>query len=763
MAPSDATYPASRSAGRAAGNCRALTPGREDETLLADAPPHGDSLAARLRAGVSRLLRIMTARADEWETAAETRAREEELAARVWDAMRIAAGLDQTPGGSQPTPSHSPPRAGGTTFDVFAGGLSVHFLGEEGDPPSAAGAYQAPPQQEAGAPAFAPADLDALRLPPESRHFTPLSPEVFAQHIAVKGCVPGGHAPREEAPEAAAEAAPSCPGREASPWIKAGSRQTLRGATQAAAVIEARRTQLHALHTRLQSVGAALMAARRSALEAQPERTVAPVATHLAHLLRTATTRTAAWWQQPGASPSAVPLETETHQPGACEPSGEPPPRAPRGIFYFAVAAILLILAAASLTQVEIVIAGTGEIVSGAPPVTLQPAERAIVREVNVRVGDHVTRGQVLATLEPAPAPADTAPALAEEGVQALVVRKAALKAELRRIEAEVLGTSFEPADPTNSGDILQAALYGRRQMEYASRLRAFDEEISRLGTMMAALKDDRRFLARQLSIANEVEAMHADLQKRSPASKLQVLESQSSRLRYERDHQNITDRLAELRHSAKAARVQRQAFIDAWRKRLLEDLVTKRHELDQLNIRLARTARSDAPVRLKAPVDGVVLGVAPRPAGAVVHEAEPLVTLAPSDAPLIAEILVESPDVGYASPGDRVLIRMDAFPIQQRGPMEGRLLSIREAPFAPRQQATSASVTAGTPSRPAQGAVHRARIALTGARPETLPKGARLVPGMSLSAEIQAGRRSVMSYFLSPLTRGFGERERAM
>ena len=121
----------------------------EDETLLADAPPHGDSLAARLRAGVSRLLRIMTVRADEWETAAETRAREEELAARVWDAMRIAAGLDQTPGGSQPTPSHSPPRAGGNTFDIFAGGLSVHFLGEEGEPPSAAGAYQAPPQQEA--------------------------------------------------------------------------------------------------------------------------------------------------------------------------------------------------------------------------------------------------------------------------------------------------------------------------------------------------------------------------------------------------------------------------------------------------------------------------------------------------------------------------------------------------------------------------------------------------------------------------------------
>jgi HlyD family secretion protein len=38
------------------------------------------------------------------------------------------------------------------------------------------------------------------------------------------------------------------------------------------------------------------------------------------------------------------------------------------------------------------------------------------------------------------------------------------------------------------------------------------------------------------------------------------------------------------------------------------------------------------------------------------------------------------------------------------------------------------------------------------------LPEKFRPIPGMTLSAEIKAGQRSILSYFLYPLTRAFDE-----
>jgi hemolysin D len=48
--------------------------------------------------------------------------------------------------------------------------------------------------------------------------------------------------------------------------------------------------------------------------------------------------------------------------------------------------------------------------------------------------------------------------------------------------------------------------------------------------------------------------------------------------------------------------------------------------------------------------------------------------------------------------------------------------------------------------------------VQLLDAKLDSLPQGARLIPGMTLSAEIKVGTRSVLSYFVSPLTKGLSE-----
>jgi hemolysin D len=434
--------------------------------------------------------------------------------------------------------------------------------------------------------------------------------------------------------------------------------------------------------------------------------------------------------------PAAISFQTDLE-----EIVEELPPGHMRMTHYFAAAMFVAIIVIASVMPVEMVIQGSGQLTSDAPPIVLQPIERAIIRELKVKPGDMVTKGQLLATLDPTFAQADMA---------SLTLQDDALKAQLRRIEAELSGKPFTLAASPNSNELLQEGLYRQRQAQYASRTSAYDEEISRAEASIATIEGNRDFFAQQLNIARDVETMRSTLWQSKLASKIQYLEAQSLRLRAERDHQDAIDRLSELRHTAESKRAERQAFMDDWRRQLMEDLVSKRTETAKLGESLVKASRMRDLVQLTAPEDGVVLEVAKRSVGSVLREAEPLITLVPSNAPLIAEIMINSADVGYTKPDNPVWVKVDAFPYQRHGMVEGRLASVSEASFTP------GSTSDLPPGR--GGAFHRARIELVKTQLERLPEGARLTPGMTVQADVKVGSRSVMSYFLNPLRRGMDE-----
>ena len=241
--------------------------------------------------------------------------------------------------------------------------------------------------------------------------------------------------------------------------------------------------------------------------------------------------------------------------------------------------------------------------------------------------------------------------------------------------------------------------------------------------------------------------------------TKLQYLESQASRVRAERDLADTVNRLVELQHGLQSLRAQRQGYIDDWNRQLLEDLSKARAELSKIEESTTKATRMHDLVVLTAPEDGIVSDVAKRAEGAVLNGGEPLVTLVPMNTPLIAEIAITSGDVGYVKIGDFVQIKVDAFPYQRHGRLHGHLAAISQESFGGGQPADQrASMGFSETSTIAGGAVHRARIELQEQTLQNLPEGVHLIPGMTLLAEIKVGTRSIISYFLNPITRGLGE-----
>jgi HlyD family secretion protein len=130
------------------------------------------------------------------------------------------------------------------------------------------------------------------------------------------------------------------------------------------------------------------------------------------------------------------------------------------------------------------------------------------------------------------------------------------------------------------------------------------------------------------------------------------------------------------------------------------------------------------------------------------------LITIVPSNSPLIAEIMINSSDVGHTKPGDAVVIKIDAYPYQRYGLLHGKLMSVSEESFGMGGENGGQTVLP-QPSRNGSGAFHRGRIELP---TTTLAQGAQPIPGMTLTAEVKVGTRSIMGYFLTPVTRGFTE-----
>ena len=328
------------------------------------------------------------------------------------------------------------------------------------------------------------------------------------------------------------------------------------------------------------------------------------------------------------------------------------------------------------------VVTASGRLAADAPPVVLQPLERAIIKEVRVRPGDLVTRGQTLVILNPTFAAADTA---------ALTVQRRVLTAQRRRLEAELAGESMPVPDAADPDALLQTVLLGQRQALHAARMRSFSEEIDGLIAGIRTFEHSGTLLAEQAEIARDIEAMRLQLMRGRVGSRLNLLGSRGQRLQAEQELGNARNKAAELRHALRSKQADWQAYQDDWRRQVMEELVRVRAEVAQVEEALAKASRLSELTVVTAPQDGIVLDVARRSAGSVLREAEPLVsTLIPTQVPLMAELAVRSADVGYTRLGDPVVLKVDAFPFQRHGVLHGELRSVAQESFVRHGTATA-------------------------------------------------------------------------
>ena len=415
------------------------------------------------------------------------------------------------------------------------------------------------------------------------------------------------------------------------------------------------------------------------------------------------------------------------------------PPITARLTLYLVAAAIGCAIYWASVSRIDEIVTAPGKLTTSEPTLVIQPLETSIIRAMEVKPGDVVRKGQLLARLDPTFTSSDAGQ---------LQAKLAGFEAQIARTRAELAGELFVPPEGASAEAIMQGQLARQRQAAYEAKLGDFDAQIAHSQAMMDAATAQQTVLAERIAGLKEIETMHETLADAGNGSRLSFLQSRDLSLDLQVTMAQLEGQYAQAGQQLKQIRAERQNYIEDYRRLATEALVDLEEKNAGASEELRKVALRTAMAELVAPADAAVLEVAQRSVASVVQPAEPLITLVPLHVPLEVEVTVAGNDIGHLAAGDLARIKFDAFPFQKHGTVTGEVTSISENSFAKPADAD-----------PAGGAAfYKVVIALGEEQLRNVSPDFRFLPGMTVSAEIHAGQRSVISYFLYPLIRGVDE-----
>lgn len=426
--------------------------------------------------------------------------------------------------------------------------------------------------------------------------------------------------------------------------------------------------------------------------------------------------------------------------PDADEIERRPLPPYARITVHALAAMLVCFLGWASFAEIDEVVKAQGRLTTPLSNIVVQPIETSIIRSIDVRVGQVVKKGERLATLDPTDADADQAQ---------LRLKYDSLDTQIKRLAAELAGK----APPVEVGKVtadtqLQDKLTEERRANFAAQLMRLSENIAKTRAALETNLRDQQVLGDRTKSLREVETMQERLVDQKFGAKVNLLDARNKRMEVERDYTLAKNQEPEIRRELAGLEAEKQAFVNGWRQKIMEDMLNLTRDRDATAEQIKKgTLRKDKVV-LTAPADAMVQDIAPLSQGSVAQAAEKMFTLVPLGTALDAEVQIDSLDVGHVKTGDVAHVKLDAFPFQKHGTLEAKVRTLSEDAF----KRDTPNPDTGT------SAYYISRLDLGKDTLKNMDPHARLLPGMTLTAEIVVGKRTVLSYLLWPLTKGLDE-----
>lgn len=413
------------------------------------------------------------------------------------------------------------------------------------------------------------------------------------------------------------------------------------------------------------------------------------------------------------------------------------PPRTTAVFLATLVIVFLSFLAWANWAELDEVTRGEGRVIASTKNQVVQSLEGGIVKEILVKTGDLVKKGDVLLKID------DTG---FSSNFGELRAKQASLQAQVVRLNHELTGViGTPPVFPASlnemAGDTIRTELqlYDARQRSLKSQISILQERVKQRRRELSELKANLDRISQNLKLAREEETIKAPLARKGIVPKTDVI-----RLKRE-----IADLDGQIKSSSESVPRLEAAIREAEalaNEQTLKFRQDAQAELSQRTAELAVVAESlraarDRVVRadVRSPVEGIVNSLNVNTVGGVVRAGESLVEIVPVEENLLIEAKVRPSDIAFVRPDQSALVKITSYDFSIYGGLDGVVEKISaDSSIDEVSREVFYLVTVKTLSNQLGEEQNKLSI----------------IPGMVASVDILTGKKSVLDYLLKPINK---------
>lgn len=373
----------------------------------------------------------------------------------------------------------------------------------------------------------------------------------------------------------------------------------------------------------------------------------------------------------------------------------------------------------------------------------IQHLEGGIIRDILVKDGDVVVRGQPLIRLEQIQAKAQF------DAIQGQLLRLRVIRARIEALQTDAAAIDF-PAEivalaksETEIAAFIasQGDLFRTRREAVAARKALFEQQIKQIEEQRQGLRAELESNREQLALIEDELGGIEKLFESGNALKSRVMQLRRAKAdaaskvaSSEAGLASSDQKIGELRVSLSNAETE-------YRDKLADEHMRVNTELAQIEEKIGASRDILSRTEIVAPTNGTIVGLRFKTPGGVVRAGDMLLELVPSNDELIIDARVNPLDINHVRAGQKAQVHL--LPYQQRHMpiIEGNVLSV--------------SADAITDQRTGES-YFEAKVMIPRETLATVAPDVELQPGMPADVMIVTGERSALRYIIEPIERSF-------
>ena len=375
---------------------------------------------------------------------------------------------------------------------------------------------------------------------------------------------------------------------------------------------------------------------------------------------------------------------------------------------------------------------GEGKVIPSSKTQVIQNLEGGILADILVREGDIVDKGTILVRIENTVAQS-THRDLRKQYLS-LLATSARLEAELDDLDEIIFPEEVQVEAPAEVE--AQLRLFKVHERQIAAQVSVLEAQKIQRQHEIGEAVSRRDQLIRSLALAREEKGITEPLVRKGILPRLDLIRIERQVTELNGEIQTINSTIPRLETSFQEAEQRIEELIVSSKAKISDEFIRTRNESSSIRETLFASGDRVTRTEVRSNVRGTIKELKFNTVGGVIAPGADIIEIVPLDDSLLIEAQVRPADIAFLRPGQKAIIKISAYDFSIYGGLKGTLERISADTIKDEQGESFYRVYLRT----TENSLSR--------HGEVLP----IIPGMTATAEILSGKKSVLDYILKPI-----------